>query len=138
VGAPFPGSLFGTELITVDCSGFALPRAPKWVASAGYEHVFHFPGGSMLSAALSGEYASSRYTGFEFVQPQLADAAGTFDVDVTYVSTSGKWSLGAFVHNIGEEAVYTGGSVQGFAPPLVYATIGPPRTFGVRARYNFD
>ncbi|MEP7245871.1 MAG: TonB-dependent receptor, partial [Gammaproteobacteria bacterium] len=138
VGAPFAGSLFGTQLITVDCSGFALPRAPKWAASLGYEHVFRFSGGANLSAAVNGQYASSRYTGFEFVQSQRADSSETYDVDVTYSSASGKWSLGAFVHNVGEEAVYTGGSVQGFAPPLVYATIGPPRTFGVRARYNFD
>jgi iron complex outermembrane recepter protein len=138
VGAPFAGSLFGTLLITVNCSGLALPRAPKWSASVGYEHTFRFAGGASLNAAVSGNYASERYTGFEFVRSQLADASETFDFDVTYVSGSGKWSLGAFVHNIGDEPVYTGGSVQGFAPPLVYATIGPPRTYGVRARYNFD
>lgn len=138
VGAPFPGSLFGTQLITVNCSGFSLPRAPKWAASVGYEHTFNFSGGSAINAALSGQYSSERYTGFEFVGSQLADASQTYDVDLTYLSSNGKWSLGAFVHNVGNEPVYTGGSVQGFAPPLVYATIGPPRTYGVRARYTFD
>jgi iron complex outermembrane recepter protein len=115
-----------------------LPRAPKWTASAGYDHTFRFTNGSSLNAALSGQYASERYTGFEFVSSQLADSYQTFDFDLTYVSQSGKLLLGAFVHNIDDEPVYTGGSVQGFAPPLVYATIGPPRTYGVRARYNFD
>jgi iron complex outermembrane receptor protein len=138
VGAPFPGTLFGTQLISVNCSGFPLPRAPKWAASMGYDHTFRFTNGSSLNAALSGQYSSERYTGFEFVTPQLADAAGTFDFDLTYVSRSGKFLLGAFVHNLDNEPVYTGGSVQGFAPPLVYATVGPPRTYGVRARYNFD
>ena len=138
VGSPFPGTLFGTQLISVNCSGFPLPRAPKWAASMGYDHTFRFTNGSNLNAALSGQYSSERYTGFEFVTPQLADASRTFDFDLTYVSQSGKFLLGAFVHNIDNEPVYTGGSVQGFAPPLVYATVGPPRTYGVRARYNFD
>jgi iron complex outermembrane receptor protein len=138
VGAPFPGSLFGTELISVNCSGFALPRAPKWAASLGYDHTFRISGAGAINAAVSGQYTSSRYMGFEFVRNQLADSTETYDVDVTYTAESGKWSLGAFVHNVGDEAVYTAGSVQGFAPPLVYATIGPPRTYGVRARYNFD
>jgi len=138
VGTPFPGSIFGTELITVDCSGFELPRAQEWVASLGYDHTFRLASGATLNAALSAQYGSERYLGFEFVSQQRADAYELFDFAVTYVDAGGKWSIAAFVHNIGDEAVYTSGSVQGFAPPLVYATIGPPRTYGATLRYSFD
>lgn len=137
VGAPFPGSSFGTQLIRVECSGFQLPRAPKWTASLAYEHTFHLPGGANLNAGLTGQYASERWLGFEFVQNQRAAAYETFDVDLTYVSANSKWSISGFVHNVTDEAVYTGGAVQAFAPPLVYATIGPPRTYGARLRFNF-
>jgi hypothetical protein len=37
----------------------------------------------------------------------------------------------------GDEAVYAGAGVHAFAPPLTYATIAPPRTYGVRLRYEF-
>jgi iron complex outermembrane receptor protein len=138
VGTPFPGPVFGTELVTIDCSGFELPRAQEWVASFGYDHTFRLGNGATLNAALSGQYGSERWLGFEFVPTQRADAYEVFDVDLTYAAPDGRWSLAAFVHNIGDEAVYSGGSVQGFAPPLVYATIGPPRTYGVTLNYRFD
>ena len=138
VGAPFAGELFGTQLISVNCTGYPLPRAPKWTASAGYDHTFRLSNGSSLNAALSGQHLSERYTGFEFVAAQKAASARTYDFDVSYVSPSGRLMLGAFVHNIDNEPVYTGGSVQGFAPPLVYATVGPPRTYGIRLRYDFE
>lgn len=138
VGQPFPGAQFGTELITVDCSGFELPRAQEWVASLDYDHTFNLANGASLNAAAGAKYGSERWLGFEFVEPQRADAYEIFDFDLTYLDAGGRWSIAAFVHNIGDEAVYTGGSVQGFAPPLVYATIGPPRTYGATFRYSFD
>ena len=117
---------------------FTTAGPPKWTASAGYDHTFRLSNGSSLNAALSGQYLSERYTGFEFVAAQKAASARTYDFDVSYVSPSGRLMLGAFVHNIDNEPVYTGGSVQGFAPPLVYATVGPPRTYGIRLRYDFE
>jgi hypothetical protein len=72
------------------------------------------------------------------VAPQRAAAARTYDFDLSYTSSSGKLLIGGYVHNIDDEPVYTGGSVQGFAPPLVYATVGPPRTYGIRLRYDFE
>jgi len=138
VGAPFAGTNFGSELITVDCSGFPLPRAPKWSASLAYDHTFRITDGAIVNAAISGQYGSPRWLGFEFVPAQDAASYQLFDVDLTYVSASGKWSIAGFVHNVADEAVYTGGAVQGFAPPLVYATIAPPRTYGVRVKYDFQ
>lgn len=138
VGAPFPGSLFGTELISVDCSGRRLPRAPRWAASLGYDHIFRLGNAGQITAAVAGQYASERLLGFEFVANQRAEAYEIFDLDLTYAAPSGQWTLTGFVHNIADEAVYSAGSVQGFAPPLVYATIGPPRTYGARVQYNFD
>jgi iron complex outermembrane receptor protein len=61
-----------------------------------------------------------------------------YNFDLAYASPQGNWVVSGFVHNIDDEAVYTGGGEQGFAPPLVYATIGAPRTYGVRLQYSFD
>lgn len=138
VGAPFPGQVAGTELITVDCTGRELPRAPDWAASAAYDHTFRFANGASLNARVSGHYTGERWLNFEYVATEFVDANEVFNFDLTFVSPAGNWTLGAFVHNIDDEAVYTGGGEQGFAPPLVYATIGPPRTYGVRVQYAFD
>jgi len=136
--APFPGPSFGTELVTIDCSGRELPRAPQWVASAAYEHKFSFGNGSSLAARLSGQYTDARWLNFEYVATERVGSNEVFNFDLTYVSPQANWAIAAFVHNIGDEAVYTGGGEQGFAPPLVYATIGAPQTYGLRLQYSFD
>ncbi|HSG65063.1 MAG TPA: TonB-dependent receptor, partial [Gammaproteobacteria bacterium] len=138
VGEPFPGDAFGTELITIDCSGYELPRAPQWVASAAYEHTFRFGNGAMLGARVSGQYTDARWLGFEYVAPERAGSSVIYNLDLTFVSPDGRWTLRGFVHNVDDEAVYAGGGVQGFAPPLVYATVGAPRTYGGRVQYAFD
>ena len=138
VSAPFPGPNFGTLLVTVDCSGRELPRAPQWVASAAYEHTFRFGNGSSLGARFSGHYTDARWLNFEYVEPERVDSNTVYNFDLTFVSPGGNWAVAGFAHNIGDEAVYTGGGEQGFAPPLVYATIGPPQTYGVRLQYSFQ
>jgi iron complex outermembrane receptor protein len=137
VGAPFPGPSFGTELATIDCSGFRLPRTPKWSGAASFTQEFGLGNGGALIADVSAQFASKRWLGYEFVSMQRADGYALLSADLTYQSPGQRWSVAAFVRNITNEAVYTGGGVQAFAPPLVYATIAPPRTYGVRLRYDF-
>ena len=59
------------------------------------------------------------------------------DADLTYDSRDNKWSVMAWIRNIGDKAVYTGGSLYPFTPGVYYATIRPPRTYGLRATVNF-
>jgi iron complex outermembrane receptor protein len=83
------------------------------------------------------QFASGRWLGFDYVAPEDVGGYATFDANLTYTSPDSDWSAAAFVRNIGNEAVYTGAGVHAFAPPLTYATITPPRTYGVRLRYSF-
>ena len=133
VGTPFPGTTFGAVLITVDCSGREMPRAPQLTASLGYDHVVRLGNGDSLTGSVSGQYVSARWLGFEYVQGQRASQYTMLDADVTYAHSA--WSVSGYVHNIGNVAAYTGGGEQGFAPPLVYATIAAPRTYGMRINY---
>jgi iron complex outermembrane receptor protein len=137
VGTPFNGPTFGSVLINVDCSGFQMPRSPRWSGAAMFSHRFELGGGHKLLAAVTGQFASARWLGFEYVPTQRSGSYATLDADLTWTSPGGRWTIAGFVHNVTKEAVYTGGGVQAFAPPLVYATIAPPRTFGLRVRVNF-
>lgn len=136
VGTPYAGSLFGTQLINVDCSGFGLPRAPRWTGSFGWDHALTFASGANLVLGVSGQYVGKRWLGFEFVANQRASSYTTLDVDLTWMSANDSWSVAGYVRNLTDKAAYTGGAVQGFAPPLVYATIAAPRTYGLRLRYD--
>jgi len=114
-----------------------MPRAPKWSGAATYAHTFDLPQGDTIVLDGTMQFASRRWLGFDYVEPEDVGGYATFDVNLTYTSPDEDWSVAAFVRNIGNEAYYTGAGVHAFAPPLTYATIAPPRTYGVRLRYNF-
>lgn len=137
VSAPFPGAIFGTEAATIDCSGFQMPRAPKWAGAATYSRTFRLPAGDTVVLDGTMQFASARWLGFDYVDEERAGGYATFDANLTYNSPNRDWSVAAYMRNIGKEAVHTGAGVHAFAPPLTYATIAPPRTYGVRLRYNF-
>ena len=84
------------------------------------------------------QFASTRWLGFDCVAPERGGGYVTFDANLTYTSPARDGSLAAFMRNIGTEAVYTGAGVHAFAPPLTYATIAPPRTYGALLRYNSE
>jgi iron complex outermembrane receptor protein len=137
VSTPFAGSTFGTQAATIDCSGFEMPRAPKWSGAASYAHTFDLSSGATIVLDGSMVFASRRWLGFDYVPPENVGGYATFDANLTYTSPNEDWSVAAYMRNIGNEAVYTGAGVHAFAPPLAYATIAPPRTYGVRLRYKF-
>jgi iron complex outermembrane receptor protein len=137
VSAPFPGSSFGTEAATIDCSGFPMPRAPRWSGSASYQHTLDLPRGDTLVFDAAVQFASKRWLGFDYVPPELEGSYASVDATVTYTDPSGRWSLAAYVRNLGQEAYRTGAGVHAFAPPLTYASIAPPRTLGLRLRLGF-
>jgi iron complex outermembrane receptor protein len=137
VSAPFAGTTFGTQAATIYCTGFQMPRAPKWSGAATYAHTFELSRGDTIVLDGTMQFASRRWLGFDYVEPENVGGYATFDANLTYTSPDEDWSVAAFVRNIGNEAYYTGAGVHAFAPPLTYATIAPPRTYGVRLRYNF-
>ena len=72
-----------------------------------------------------------------------------FDAGLSYTPQDRRYSIGAYVQNITNEAVYTGGGALPGAVGLIpagrpgagtryySATIAAPRMFGVRGRFNF-
>jgi len=121
----------------VDCSGFQLARSPTWSGLAGYSHQFELPGAAALSAGVDMTFASSRWLSVDFIPNARAAGYTLWNADLAYVPGSGGWQLSAFVRNIGNRAVYTGGAQNSFIAGLYGANIGPPRTYGARVRFDF-
>jgi iron complex outermembrane receptor protein len=96
-------------------------------------------------AGAHAQSASSSYLAIDFL-PQLRQSPYTvFDIDLKYIAPREKWSLSAFVHNVGNEAVLTQGFHYPFTAPAnpiapggVYLmTTRPPRTYGAQQRIDF-
>ncbi len=137
VGTPFPGTLFGTQLATVDCAGFQLPRTSKWTGQASYQHAFSLPDGATVVPQINAHFASAQWLAVDFVPTERVGSYALFDFDLTYAESGNRWAVTAFAHNVANRAAYSGGGEQAFVPQLVYATIMPPRTYGIRASYHF-
>jgi len=138
-----PGST-GCKLIpttaaidTVDCAGFPLTHAPTWAGTANYVHHFRLTGGADITASLDVQYATARYLYSDFIPNEQAPSYLTESIHATYLSASGKWSVGVFVRNLSDRPVYTGGYQSPFVGGFVGANLQAPRTYGVRLHVGF-
>ena len=111
-------------------------NSPEWSANLGYEHTFSFGGDMSFLIGVRSRLESSRYVNIDYLPEQRQDSYTTSDAYVTLYGANERWSLTGFVSNIEDEAVISGA----FSRPVlqtVYASLRPPRTYGVRAALRF-
>jgi iron complex outermembrane receptor protein len=117
--------------------GYQMQYAPDWTVSAGYSHDF-MVGAGYLRAALSTRYESSFYADFSHTPGGKQDGYTKSDAALTYVADEGRWSVGAWVRNIENEAVIAATAGGSNFPPLpegATAFLEAPRTYGLRAAF---
>lgn len=140
---PFPtdpasnGCALGFAPPSIDCSGFPLPRAPRWSGSASYQHSFELSDGSDLTLGGSLDFASKRWLGINYVSNELAEGYVRFNADATYSFGSGRYSLTAFIRNITNREIAVAGNQAALTPNLIYTQVAPPRTYGLRFNASF-
>ena len=94
---------------------------------------------------LDSQIASSQYLYPDFVGSGKDDGFATVNADITYRRRGGRYSITAWGRNLSEEAIYTGGIRYSFSAPvtpqgdptLFYASIRPPRTYGVTIKVTY-
>jgi iron complex outermembrane receptor protein len=136
LGPATPGPLAGTTVRQVNCAGFPLPRAPKVSGSASWDHSMTLRSATVdLNAEL--QFATSRYLASNFTNALHANSYRLLNLNASYTPPSERWSIAAFVRNVTNAAVYTGGFDSAFSSPLAGLSINPPRTYGARASVKF-
>lgn len=137
--SPIVGS--SPAAVDVDCSGQPLPRLPKWTLAADYTHTFHLDNGGIIRPRVDLQYASTRYADTVFGPNGNLPAYTQINAQIGYRAPENSWELTAYVRNITNEAVYTGGLSTTTAAPngsnIYSVTINAPRTYGVRFTKNF-
>jgi len=119
--------------------GYQMQYAPDWTVSAGYSHDFVI-GAGYLRAAVSTRYESSFYADFSHTPGGKQDGYTKSDASVTYFSADDRWSVGAWIKNIEDEAVIAataGGSNFPYLPQGATAFLEAPRIYGLRATLAF-
>lgn len=131
-----PGTPNPSRLFDINCSGFPTINSPKWSANIGYQHRFAIGGDLGLILGASTRIESSRFTSIEYLPEMRAGAFMMSDAFATLEGPDKRWSLTGFINNIEDETVISGA----FQRPVlqsVYATLRPPRTYGVRGTIKF-
>lgn len=116
---------------TVDFSGQHLDRAPTSTIGLGYTQHFPLSNGGEVTASVDTRHSASYLVsdpaaGIRYRQPSYRKS----DMAVGYASPNDKWTVQLFAKNL-ENVV----KIESRVPGGFF--IGDPRTFGVRAAYNF-
>lgn len=123
--------------VAVDCSGLPLPRAPRWSGTAGYQHAFYLADDGSIVVGGDLNFASKRYLAVSYIPNELTNSYVRFNANITYNLPEDRFSITAFVKNIGNREIQNGGIQAPFSPGLVYAAVEAPRTYGVRLTGRF-
>jgi iron complex outermembrane receptor protein len=118
-------------------SGYTEFSAPRWTGTLTYQHTWEMPHDGQLSV-----YAQSHAESFYWLtpdhQPDSRQPGYTrSQLALQYSGLAGKYTVQAYVHNLENRAVYNNYTFQGPPPAHNYATIGPPRTYGVTLQVKF-
>ena len=124
-------------LAVLNCGGFQLPHAPLWSGEADVTHNFNMPNGGMIAATVSDRFSSATWLSIDFIPAERAPSFEIVDASLAYLAPKRNYSITAYVRNINNGREYTGGSLQAQVAPLFGAVIGAPRTYGLRAHYDF-
>jgi iron complex outermembrane recepter protein len=126
-------------LVSIDCSGRSLVRSPKWSGNFGVSQVFDLGNGGNVAFDADVAYAGKRYLATDFIAAELARSYANVSASLTYNAPDDTWFVSAFVRNLTDEKIFTGGGghQSGFVTGWVTSNIAPPRTYGARFGVRF-
>jgi iron complex outermembrane receptor protein len=123
-------------LFNVNCAGRPALNAPEWSGTVAYEHTIELGRGLDLVLGARSRLSTSYFTDLSYLPEQEQDAYMQSDAFITLQGPGDDWSLTGFVNNIEDERILTYSVVRPVLP-AVYGVFAPPRTYGVRASFNF-
>ena len=151
------GSILDTKIIANPAlsadgrilNGNKLAQAPKFSGNAIVRYTFPLANGSELTFQSDGRYQTSVFSGIDNDPAEKVKAYGIVNGRVSWKSSNGGFGLEAFVDNVFDKQVIqqifhsTLGSFPTTVTPTApgfdsgFGVWGRPRTWGIRASYDF-
>ena len=120
----------------IDCSGKPGYNSPKWSVNAGFDQTFNMDAYKIVLTG-DGRYRSNRVTGFDFLAQENSGAQTLFDASLTFGARDDRWAVTGWVRNITDKEVPVLTQFAGSTGNTVTTAYQAPRTYGIRARFNF-
>lgn len=129
-------NLYARDGVPVSINGYELPNAPDVTVTASWNHRFPLPGGAAIDANASTSFNSGYWMVFTHDRNTHQESFTLTDLALTYRAPGNRWSIGAFVRNLENKAVFVGANKP---PPnaLGAAYVNAPRTYGLRLEGSF-
>lgn len=122
----------------VNCSGLRPPQAPEWVIGFGLQQTIPLENGANIVFDARARYQSQTLTSLEFLPDQYQSSFWLADAQLAFHSANDRWSIAAYVNNIGNRAVKGQTFLVTYAAaPTTWAIMRPPRIYGVRVGASF-
>lgn len=130
-------NLYDQDGIFRSIYGYQLPYAPSVTLNANWSHTFRLKDDQRIVAQANVLYSSSYWMQFTHDTNTQQKAYTKTDATLTYHARNDRWSLGAFVRNIENNAVLIGANKPIFPGAPSDPFLRPPRTYGISfgARY---
>jgi iron complex outermembrane receptor protein len=122
------------RFFNVDCSGQEALNSPEITFTFGIQQTFEL-GDYELVGNLDGRYRDEREIGFNYLPNGRVDSDFTADAALSLSPFDGTWNVTAYVRNLTDETIAS--TYQVGAGNVASSVNEPPRTYGVRASYNF-
>src|SRR5690606_12657466 len=96
-----------TEFVTpaFDWSGNDVQRAPPYTATIGYSHDFPLSNGSNFRGSFTTQFVDGNYTRDSNNPVDWQESYHETSAFLSYTSSSGRWSVTAWVRNLEDETV---------------------------------
>lgn len=119
----------------VDCSGQRPPNAPKWTINMGIQQKVPVSFGEFVLEGRT-HYQTQTLTGLEFLPVEYQKGYWLADAQVSFYGEERRFFISAYINNMFDETIKS----QMFPTPgtaFFATTLRPPRTYGLRAGFNF-
>jgi len=115
-----------------DMTGRPMSSSPEWAFTVAYEHTWLLENGATVVGRVDSKISDGYYRTLEQWQPYAwEDGYTRSNANLTYRTGDGKWSVGAWIKNIENDAQYT------WTVPFWRGMVKPPRTMGVNVSYRY-
>jgi iron complex outermembrane receptor protein len=134
----YPNANTDTPNPGTNYSGNTPAYAPKWIITAGYEHIVDLGNSGSLSFSANTTFKSSYFTTFRNLADEQQEAYTQTDLQMEYTDPSRTWTVAAFVRNLENERPLTQGYYLSAGPDDIYNwQFGSPRLYGLRVGFKF-
>jgi iron complex outermembrane receptor protein len=121
-----------------DFAGNRPPFSPRWIITAGYDHIFELGGAGTVTASVNTTYKSSYFTDFFNNSDGKQKGIHQTDLSLEWKDDRGRFGVQAFVKNIENKRPLTYGSFVSAGPDDIFNwQFGSPRLYGVRLSFDY-